>query len=194
MTSTKEPAFCQMARFFSVSLSANRSQLARRVSAIIQRYPLSRGRIIMKNILFLTLLSVLMWTPAWSDEPTEITVYKTPTCGCCGKWIAHLEDNGFNVVTREMNDLTAIKTENGIPRNLASCHTGIVDGYVVEGHIPADVIRRLLKERPDIKGIAVPGMPAGSPGMEVASGVVQPYSVMTFDENGKSEVFETRGD
>jgi hypothetical protein len=77
---------------------------------------------------------------------------------------------------------------------LSSCHTAIVDGYVIEGHIPADVIRRLLKERPDVKGIAVPGMPAGSPGMEVPGGVVQPYAVMTFDKDGNSEIYATRGE
>jgi hypothetical protein len=147
----------------------------------------------MKNIIYLALFSVLVWTSAHSDEPVEITVYKTRTCGCCGKWIDHLRESGFSVVTKEMSDLSQIKSENGIPRELSSCHTGIVDGYVIEGHVPADVILRLLKERPDVKGIAVPGMPVGSPGMEVPSGEVQPYTVMTFDEEGKSEVYATRG-
>lgn len=148
----------------------------------------------MKKLIYLTVFSALAWTSVHSDDLPEITVYKTPTCGCCGKWVDHLRESGFSVTTKEMNDLSAIKSENGVPRELSSCHTAIADGYVIEGHIPADVILRLLKERPDVKGIAVPGMPAGSPGMEVASGAVQPYAVMTFDEDGKSEVYATRGE
>jgi hypothetical protein len=147
----------------------------------------------MKNIIYLALFSAFVWTSAQSDESSEITVYKTPTCGCCGKWVDHLRDNGFSVTTKEMSDLSAIKSENGVPREFSSCHTAIVDGYVIEGHIPADVIRRLLEERPDVKGIAVPGMPAGSPGMEVSSGAIQPYAIMSFDKDGKSEVYATRG-
>ena len=148
----------------------------------------------MRNSIYLALFTALAWTSVQSDEPPEITVYKTPTCGCCGKWIDHLRDDGFSVTIRERSDLSAIKSANGVPRELSSCHTAIVDGYVIEGHIPADVIRRLLKERPDVKGIAVPGMPAGSPGMEVPGGVVQPYAVMTFDKDGNSEIYATRGE
>lgn len=148
----------------------------------------------MKNIIFLTVLGALLSVPAHGDDAIEITVYKTPTCGCCGKWVDHLRESGFTVITKEMSNLSGVKAENGVPRELSSCHTGVVDGYVIEGHIPADVILRLLKERPDVKGIAVPGMPAGSPGMEVPSGEVQPYAVMTFDDEGNTEVFATQGD
>ncbi len=102
-------------------------------------------------------------TPATA---TTITVYKTPTCGCCTKWIDHLEDAGFAVEARDLPDLTALKAENGVPSGLASCHTATVEGYVVEGHVPADDIRRLLADRPAVAGLAVPGMPLGSPGME----------------------------
>ena len=103
------------------------------------------------------------------DAPAEavtITVYKTPTCGCCTKWIDHLEDAGFTIDARDLPDLTALKAENGVPAGMASCHTATVDGYVVEGHVPAEDIRRLLADRPAVAGLAVPGMPMGSPGME----------------------------
>jgi hypothetical protein len=140
----------------------------------------------------LGVFSLLAGSPAHSDDP-EITVYKTPTCGCCGKWIAHLEANGFSVTTQNRDNLSEIKAENHITPNISACHTAIVDGYVVEGHVPAEAIFRLLKERPDVAGITVPGMPAGSPGMEIPSGYVQPYEVLTFDADGNTEVFTTRG-
>jgi hypothetical protein len=124
-----------------------------------------------------------------SDAPA-VTVYKTPTCGCCGKWAAHLQANGFDVTTKDLNDLSQIKAEQKVPPRLASCHTAIVDGYVIEGHIPADIIHRLLKEKPPVVGLTVPGMPAGSPGMEV--GYKEPYQVLSFDEEGKIEVYATR--
>lgn len=99
-------------------------------------------------------------------EATTIQVYKTPTCGCCGDWIEHLRDAGFDVEATDLPDLSRLKAENGVTRALASCHTAMVDGYVIEGHVPAQDIRRMLEERPKIAGLAVPGMPMGSPGME----------------------------
>jgi hypothetical protein len=99
-------------------------------------------------------------------EATPITVYKTPTCGCCTKWIDHLEASGFEVEAKDLPDLTALKAANGVPGAMASCHTAMVEGYVIEGHVPAADIRRLLAERPAVAGLAVPGMPLGSPGME----------------------------
>ena len=117
----------------------------------------------------------------------EVTVYKSPTCGCCNKWIAHLEANGFKVNAHDLADLTQVKLEHGVRRGLTSCHTGLVDGYVIEGHVPAEDIRRLLQERPDVVGLAVPGMVTGSPGMEGATS--EPYDVLTFDRNGNTTVF-----
>lgn len=149
-------------------------------------------RLEFRTLFIASLMGLLTGSPVHGGDAVEITVYKNPACACCGKWVDHLRENGFAVTIRERNDLSAIKAENGIPRELASCHTGIVDGYVVEGHIPADVIRRLLEERPDVKGIAVPGMPAGSPGMEIPGGYVQPYAIMTFDADGNTEVYATR--
>jgi hypothetical protein len=121
-----------------------------------------------------------------------VTVYKTPTCGCCSKWITHLQQAGFVVTAHDRDDLTPIKRQHGVPRTLESCHTAVVGGYVVEGHVPADVIQRLLRERPAVAGIAVPGMPAGSPGMEYPGAPPQPYSVMAFRAEGGWSVYERR--
>ncbi len=120
----------------------------------------------------------------------HLDVYKSPTCGCCSKWADHLRENGFTVTTRDMEDVGSVKSELGVPSDLGSCHTAVVEGYVVEGHVPADVIARLLDERPEVAGIAVPGMPRGSPGMEAP--VSDPYNVMTFDLAGNRTVYERR--
>ncbi len=124
---------------------------------------------------------------AGEATPVEIEVYRTPTCGCCGKWVDHLKAAGFRVVVHDLDDLSAVKAAYGVPRELASCHTGLVDGYVVEGHVPASDIRRLLEERPRVRGIAVPKMPLGSPGMEHPDPRRhQAYSVLAFGEDGVS--------
>ena len=121
-----------------------------------------------------------------ADLPT-VLVYKTPTCGCCNGWVEHLEAAGFTVDARNVTDLMSVKRDGGVPVQMSSCHTAIVDGYVVEGHVPADQMKRLLAERPDIAGIAVPGMPTGSPGMEGAG--AQPYQVLSFTHDGHAAVF-----
>jgi len=120
----------------------------------------------------------------------QITVYKSRSCGCCVKWISHLQDNGFQVIVKNHNDLPEIKKQYGIKPELAACHTGLVDGYLVEGHVPADVIKRLLKEHPAIDGIAVPGMPIGSPGMEGPN--PEPYKILAFDTKGNTSVYDMR--
>jgi len=124
---------------------------------------------------------------AGAEQPT-VRVYKTPTCGCCQGWADYLERRGFDVITEDHQDLSAIRQRLGItdPR-LMSCHTAEVDGYVVEGHVPADDIRRLLAEKPEVVGITAPGMPTYSPGM--ASEEPQGYDVLSFDEEGEVEVF-----
>lgn len=123
-------------------------------------------------------------------EAIAMTVYKSPTCGCCQKWVEHMEANGFRVEVKDMHDVSPVKDEHGLPSSLRSCHTGVVDGYVVEGHVPADVVVKLLRERPQVAGIAVPGMPMGSPGME--GPYTDNYDVLTFDGAGKTTVYAKR--
>lgn len=120
-------------------------------------------------------------------EP-EMTVYKSPTCGCCGKWITHMEENGFKISAVDLLEMNIIKQKYGINRELASCHTAVVDGYFVEGHVPADDVKRLLSEKPDVLGLSVPGMPVGSPGMEMGDRVDN-YSVVAIDKKGNIQVF-----
>ena len=120
----------------------------------------------------------------------DIVVYKSPTCGCCGKWVQHMEDAGFSVDVENRRDLTPIKAELGVPGRMQSCHTAKVGDYIVEGHVPADGVKRMLDEKPDIKGLAVPGMPMGSPGMEGPR--KDPYNVIAIGNDGRLEVFARR--
>lgn len=119
--------------------------------------------------------------------PAEVTVYKSPTCGCCTKWARHLEAHGFRVRLRDVADLAAVKRRFGVPPEAEACHTAVVEGYVVEGHVPAADVTRLLAEQPPVQGIAVPGMPLGSPGME--SPRPEPYEVRVLDDTGLGGVF-----
>jgi hypothetical protein len=137
-------------------------------------------------VLSLILGGTLLSTAALAEGP-KVTVYKSPTCGCCTKWISHLEENAFEVEAVDLNDLRAIKSMSGIAPEQASCHTAQVDGYVIEGHVPADDIRRLLAERPDARGLAVPGMPMGSPGMEAPN--PEHYQVLLIGQDGSATVF-----
>ena len=121
------------------------------------------------------------------EAVTKVVVYKTPTCGCCSQWVSHLREAGFEVEANDLNDLSSIKNHYGVQRAFSSCHTAIVEGYVVEGHVPAEYVKRLLEERPDVAGLTVPGMPIGSPGMEGPN--PQPYNVFSFDKEGRTEVF-----
>ncbi len=130
-------------------------------------------------------------TPA--DAKPVVVVYRSPSCGCCGGWIDYMEANGFTVEVENVDDPVAVKLERGIPQQLYSCHTAVVDGYTIEGHVPAAEIERLLTERPDVAGLAVAGMPIGSPGMETEGVDAQPYDVVTFDEEGNVEVYAHYG-
>lgn len=123
-----------------------------------------------------------------SQALPAVTVYKDPSCGCCSLWITHLERAGFRVTATNTADMPALRTKLGVPAHVQSCHTAVVSGFVVEGHVPADDVKRLLMSRPKVKGIAVPGMPVGSPGMEQGS-VRHHYSVLTFDDAGRTTVF-----
>lgn len=124
------------------------------------------------------------------DKSIDIVVYRSPSCGCCGKWLEHLKENNFNVEDVITNDVQAIKDKYGVTREMASCHTAIVDGYVVEGHVPASDIKTLLKTKPKVVGIAVPGMPSGTPGMEMG-GKKEPYNVMSFDREKHYQIFNS---
>lgn len=120
----------------------------------------------------------------------SIKVYKDANCGCCKEWVKHLEQNGFKVEAMDLPDLSAVKQKYGVQPEMQACHTAVVDGYTVEGHVPADLILRMLKEKPAIAGLAVPGMPAGSPGMEGAT--KEKYDVLTFDRAGRTTVYAQR--
>ncbi len=147
-----------------------------------------------KTILSIGLLSALVLAGVlffgMNEEPT-VTVYKSPSCGCCVDWVDHLEANGFDTKVENVSNTVIIKNKFGVGEKLQSCHTAVVNGYVVEGHVPADLVHKLLEQKPDVKGLAVPGMPQGSPGME-GSGIKEPYKVFTFTASGKTEVFARR--
>ncbi|MCP4563882.1 MAG: DUF411 domain-containing protein [Bosea sp.] len=133
--------------------------------------------------------ALALWRPSLSAEALpKMTVTRDPNCGCCGNWVAHVKAAGFAVEVVELADVTPLKVRLGVPEALMSCHTAEIDGYVVEGHVPAEAIKKLLVERPQAKGIAVAAMPIGSPGMEVPGQPHQAYEVILFSA-GKQQVF-----
>ena len=122
-----------------------------------------------------------------------VIVHKTESCGCCGAWVEHMQQAGFPVEVRNLDDVTPVKQRVGVPLAKGSCHTAEVGGYFVEGHVPADDVKRLLAEKPAAKGLVLPGMPAGSPGMETPDGRVQPYIVELVGEDGTTAAFAQHG-
>ena len=125
--------------------------------------------------------------PALAAASGTVVVYKSATCRCCANWVDHMREGGFTVVVHDAADVDQTKRQRGVPSPLASCHTAVVGPYVLEGHVPAEDVRRLLRERPAVAGLAVPGMPAGSPGME---GVTRErYDVLAFDSAGASATY-----
>ena len=145
-------------------------------------------------------VSIPVATPRSPVVPTadatlpQVLVHKSPTCGCCGAWVAHMEAAGFAVDVVETDDLEPIRRLVGVPAGKASCHTAQVDGYFVEGHVPADDVKRLLAERPAARGITAPGMPPGSPGMELPSGETPAYRVLLVANDGGTTEFARHGD
>ncbi len=145
-------------------------------------------------IFFLFFTSILKAESVWDkptsalSEATQITVYRSPTCGCCGKWLDHLRKHGFEVKDIKTEEMNVIKGQLGVPQHLGSCHTALVNGYIVEGHVPAGDIIKLLKDKPDLAGLTVPGMVTGSPGMEMG-GDKEPFEVFSFDKKGKQEKY-----
>ena len=126
-----------------------------------------------------------------NEDGSTVVVYKSPTCGCCGDWIEHMEKSGFTVEVHDIADVSPVKRELGVGQSLWSCHTAKVGGYVLEGHVPADQVVRMLAEKPAIRGLAVPGMPIGSPGMDEGydQSMWQDYDVVAFDAAGGTSVY-----
>jgi len=143
------------------------------------------------NLIKRIALALVILATSGSVLASEITVYKSPTCGCCKKWVQHLKDNGFDVVAKDVREVVPYKIKGGVPPELGSCHTAFVDGYVIEGHVPASDIKRLLSERPKAKGLAVPAMPVGSPGMEQGQRK-DPYDVILIPEQGQQAEIYSR--
>ena len=139
-------------------------------------------------LLSVTLLIGLAGCRSEAQTPT-VTVYKSPTCGCCVLWADHMTASGFTVETVDVASMDDVKARLGVPNTLASCHTAVVGDYVVEGHVPAEDVERLLAEQPDATGLAVPGMPIGSPGMEVEGRPADSYDVFLFTRDGRASVF-----
>lgn len=154
----------------------------------------------MKKIILTAFIAVIAGTSIWAistqtvprneDEnlgKIEIVMHKNEACECCTRWADYLEKQGYRVSVQVTDDMAIIKESNNVPSNMVSCHTAIVDGYVVEGHVPVEDINRLIKERPDAVGIAAPGMPANSPGMDIPTD--ETYEVFLFDITGNSEAY-----
>ena len=144
----------------------------------------------MKRTLFsLLFVSIAGSSTVLAQTAPQVEMYKSPYCGCCGKWAEHMQKNGFKVVTHEVDNVPAKRKSLGMPERLGSCHTAKIGNYLLEGHVPATDVRRLLKEKPKALGLAVPGMPAGSPGMDVPKS--PPYETLLVQSDGSTRVFAT---
>ena len=142
----------------------------------------------MKRRDFLALVPVALAAPAvLAQQAPLVEVWRSPTCGCCGEWVKHLQKNGFATRIHMVDDTSSIRAKLGIPEKLGSCHTASVGGYAIEGHVPASDIRRLLAQKPKARGLAAPGMPAGSPGMDIPNS--PPFDVVLVGEDGKPTLF-----
>jgi hypothetical protein len=130
--------------------------------------------------------------PGAAPDHPPMTVYKSPTCGCCAEWVTHMRDNGFSVTVKSRANVRPVKRQLGVPSGLSSCHTAVVGDYVVEGHVPASEVKRMLANAPSFQGLSVPGMPVGSPGMERGNRV-DPYSVIGFTSGGDTTVVAQYG-
>jgi hypothetical protein len=143
-------------------------------------------------LVLVTGAAAVAMTASWAAEERVVTVHKDPNCGCCSGWVRHLQQAGFTVKAIDTAELDAVKTRLGVPADLAACHTAEVAGYVVEGHVPALALERFLAEKPDATGLAVPGMPIGSPGME--GGNPEQYDVVLFGPAGRRSYMRFLGD
>ena len=160
-----------------------------RVQAVVLAAAVITGNVVAYGQAKATPASKPAAKPAAQAQP-QLVVFKSPTCGCCAKWVEYMEKNGFTAKVTNMPDLSAVKEQNGVTQRLSSCHTTLVGGYVIEGHVPVEDVKRLLKEKPaGIAGLAAPGMPAGSPGMDVPNS--PSYQIIAFDKTGKTSVYAT---
>lgn len=148
----------------------------------------TRALLQIAGVAVLATLSSASHRSSQAPEPATVTVFKDPNCGCCKEWVEHLREHAFEVIAKDTSDVSEIKRTARVPGQLHSCHTAFVNGYVIEGHVPAADIQRLLKEKPKVAGIAVPGMPVGSPGMEIGSRK-DPYDVIAFNRDGSTRRF-----
>jgi hypothetical protein len=146
-----------------------------------------------RRLLLSAALTLIAAPACAAPAALTIAVYKDPYCGCCTAWAEHLKASGFKVTVDEREDMAAIKTKYGVPDDLASCHTAVIAGYTIEGHVPAEDIKRLFAKKPAGKGLAVPGMPVNSPGMEVPGEPDERYTVWLFQKDGKRSAFATHG-
>jgi hypothetical protein len=137
--------------------------------------------------------AALVAAPAQAIEPVQVTVYKDPACGCCGAWADHIRNAGYKVTVIDEPEINPLKGRLGVPSSLMSCHTAEVGTYVLEGHVPAAALARLLAEKPEIRGLAVPGMPVGSPGMEVEGTEPEIYDVMAFGSGEPKSFMRFKG-
>ncbi|MDX8389344.1 MAG: DUF411 domain-containing protein [Mariprofundaceae bacterium] len=145
----------------------------------------------MKKVYVLSVGIVLsLFSGLFSANAAEMVVYKSPQCSCCNAWITHLRHEGFTVKSEERSDMDAIKAKHGVTDKLASCHTAMIGGYIIEGHVPASDIKRLLEEKPDIVGLTAPGMPMKSPGMQPEGRAPQGYDVLSYDQKGDTQIFK----
>lgn len=144
-----------------------------------------------RTLLQAGLASLLLPLVARAGTKLSVEVYKNPGCGCCKDWIAHLQQNGFSVIAHDVTDTAPYRARYGVPKDLASCHTGVIEGYALEGHVPASEIRRMLAERPQARGLSVPGMPVGTPGMEVEGTRRDAFDVVLFADDGSRKIYRS---
>lgn len=186
-------------RFLAVDIDATTRSLSNAVSVISNALRLCVAELRsskferiqsmhFRKILVKIAALLVIASPLVTAAAPSMTVYKTPTCGCCGKWVEHMKANGFQVIVHDVPSTAAFRRKQGIPDRLQSCHTAVVNGYTIEGHVPAADVKRLLSEKPKAVGIVVPGMPMGSPGMEGARS--DSYSVILLGENGSETVYQ----
>lgn len=164
--------------------------MLKKMNLVASRFRLNKETQVIdrRTMLGLVLMAVPASACAKPAKMPQLTIYKSPSCGCCGAWVDHIKGSGFKTVINEMDDVAPVAKKLGVPGSMRSCHTAVLDGYFIEGHVPAADIRKLLREGPKARGIAVPGMPIGSPGMEQGDRR-DAYDTMLVLNDGSAQVF-----